>query len=509
VKEEKDVPTPIRVATLGAAALLLAWLLACGDDGRSRASVLRSGGVEVAAWLDPAAPRVGENRLWIELRGPDGEPIEDADVAARVHMHAMGAMPPMGGPAGVRRVAAGRYRADFQLAMGGTWLVEIDATLHGARRVSGQGSLRVGVEGLRLEAAGAAAAQPAAPAEGAAPSEAAHEHASHPGEVAVAPERLQQIGVRTTRAERGVLAREIRALGLVTWDETAKSDVSLKVRGWIGEIAVGAVGEPVEQGQVLFHVYGPELLAAQEEYLLALRSQQQARGTSAPDRSDALVRSARQRLRLWDVAEADIDALARRGEPLREIPIRSPRSGFVVEKSVVAGSGVEPGRRLYRIAPLSPVWIEAEVYEEEALLVRPGDPATVELPFTPGVREPARVALVNPALTRGARTARVRLELANAEQRLRPDMYVNVRIEVEREEALLVPDSAVLHAGDRSFVFLALGGGRFRPQQVQVGRQANGRAEILAGLSPGDEVVAAGTFLIASEARLRAALEQW
>jgi Cu(I)/Ag(I) efflux system membrane fusion protein len=487
--------------TLAAASLVLA--VSCGGGGRSEPAVIAAGDLEMRVSVDPAAARVGENRLWIELRDRGGEPVGGADVSARVHMHAMGAMPAMGGPAAVEEVRPGVHAADFELDMGSTWRVEVRARTSDGRELEAEGSLTVGTPGVRLAAAGANAAAHAEHGAEDAPA------ARHAAEFSLAPERIQKIGVKTVTAERAPLATAIRALGLVTWDESELADVSLKVRGWVGELEVDAVGDPVEAGQVLFTLYSPELYAAQEEYLQALASQERARTSAAPERADYLVRAARNRLRLWDVAEADLDALTRRRTPLDHVPIRAPRSGYVLEKNVVEGSGIVPGERLYRIAPLDRLWIEAEVYESEVGLVEPGQRATVELPLAPGVRQEARVAYVLPAFSREARTARVRIELENADLRLRPDMYANVRIDVEREPRLVVPQSAVLYAGDRSFVFRALGEGRFRPQQVEVGLQAGDRVEILAGLEPGERVVSSATFLIASESRLRAALDQW
>jgi len=525
-------PAQRRLAALAAGALLAA--LGCGDAGRSAPAVVEAGGLEMRVSLAPATSRVGENRLRIELRDAEGDPVEGAEVHARVHMHAMGAMPAMGGPVRVEATAPGVYAGDFELEMGSTWQVEIRTEAPDGSAVAAEGSLTVGSPGLRLSAVGGPTPSSARDGEAASgrsrADDAAADHADHageagageapsppatptagrhPGEIALPAERVQKIGVRTATAERVPLTTAIRALGLVTWDETALADVSLKVRGWVGELEVDAVGDPVRAGQVLFSLYSPELYSAQEEYLQALRSRERARGTEAPDRADYLVRAARTRLRLWDVGDAELAAIARRGAPLEHLAIRAPRTGYVVEKNVVEGSGVEPGQRLYRIAPLDRVWIEAEVYEAEVGLVEAGQRATVELPYAPGVRREARVAYIHPSLSRQARTARVRLELANPELRLRPDMYANVRIEIERGERLVVPRSAVLHAGERSFVFRALGEGRFRPQEVEVGLRSGDRVEILAGLEPGTEVVSSGTFLIASESRLRAALEQW
>jgi Cu(I)/Ag(I) efflux system membrane fusion protein len=301
----------------------------------------------------------------------------------------------------------------------------------------------------------------------------------------------------------------VRAAGRVAAEETTLADVALRVAGWVGAIEVDAVGAPVQKGQVLLRVYSPELYSAQEELLQALRSQQRARASGGGDRADYLVRAARNRLRLFGVAPADVEALEQRGEPLENVPIRSPLTGYVMEKSVSLGSAFEQGARLYRIAPLSRVWIEAEVYEQELASVAPGQRAEARLPALPGRTFEAKVAYVYPTVDLATRTARVRLELPNPELELRPGMLANVRLFVDRGERLLVPQSALLHAGVRTFVFRALGDGRFRPQQVEVGMRAGEQVEVLSGLEPGDEIVASGTFLIASESRLRAALERW
>lgn len=482
--------------------LLAAW--GCGGS-RSQPLTLQSEGIELVVAVEPTELRVGGNSLWLEVREPSGAPVTGAEVAAKVHMHAMGAMPAMGGPTAVTELGAGRYRADFELSMGGTWLVEVAVRPADGPLVRAEGSLTVGTPGLRLEAVGTGT-QESMTAEQGTRAPAAERH---PAEFRIAPGRLQRIGVRTAAAERKALVTTVRAVGRVVAEETTLVDVSLKVRGWVGSVVVDAVGNPVQKGEVLFTLYSPELYATQEEYLQALRSQARARETSAPERADYLVRAARNRLRLWDIADSDLERLARSGDPREHLPIRAPVSGYVVEKNLVEGSAFEPGQRLYRIAPLSRVWIEAEVYEYELPLVRQGQSATVTLPYLPeGVFE-ATVDYVYPTLDPSTRTARLRLELPNPDLALRPDMYANVRIRADRGERLVVPQSAVLHAGERSFVFRALGDGRFRPQPVAVGLRSGEDVEILSGLEPGDRIVSSATFLIASESRLRAALEQW
>jgi Cu(I)/Ag(I) efflux system membrane fusion protein len=315
--------------------------------------------------------------------------------------------------------------------------------------------------------------------------------------------------VRSEPARREPLVSEVRAMGRVAWDERALHDVTMRIGGFAGKVEASATGQHVERGQVLFWLYSPELYTAQQEYLQALRSQKEARGTGAPDRADALVRAAERRLALWDLDASDIKRIAERGAPEEYLPVRAPASGYVVEKQVVEGAAVTMGQRAYRIAPLDRVWIEAEVYESELERVAVGDSAEVTLAYHPGMRLPARVAYVYPALEGDRRTARVRLELANPEDALRPDMYATTFLRRDLGTRLTVPDTAVLHAGDKSFVFVDLGDGRLRPQRVEVGMQSGDRVAILSGLDEGQPVVVAGTFLVAGESRLRAALEAW
>jgi Cu(I)/Ag(I) efflux system membrane fusion protein len=483
-------------------ALLLFAALAPACQPGAEPTVVRAEGVEIRATVDPETARVGDNMLQIELRDAEGRPVEDAALDVTVQMHAMGAMPAMGGAAHVAELGDGRYQAHFALEMGGTWQVELVAKPPSGPMARAEGSLTVGTPGLRLEAVG-----------GAAPAGHVHGAAAAPtgesGEFRVAPERLQAIGVRTVQAERRTLAPSLRATGRVAWDETALHDVSLKVRGWVGELHVDAVGDRVERGEVLFTLYSPELYAAQREYRLAREAQARARGTGAPERADYLVAAARNRLRLWDVAPADLERIAAASAPLEFLPVRSPARGFVVEKDVVAGAAVEAGQRLYRIAPLDPVWIEAEVYEQDIPLVTQGMQAAIEVPALPGRRFEGTVAWVYPSVSESTRTARVRVELPNPDLALRPDMFVNLALVAAPQERLVVPLSAVLHAGERSFVFLDLGGGRLRPQPVEVGLRVGEEVEILAGVAEGQAVVASATFLVASESRLRAALERW
>jgi Cu(I)/Ag(I) efflux system membrane fusion protein len=478
-----------------AALAALVFVLGC-DGSRSEPTRVATDALRLSAALEPAEGRIGENQIWIELEDAEGRPIPGADLRVKVNMAAMGAMPAMGGAASVQEVGEGRYRADFELDMGGTWSVEVEVPRPEGETQRFQGSLSVGTPGLRLRAEGRTDADAAGreASAGAAPDR-------HPAEISVDPGRLQTIGVRTTSVKRTEVGMGIRTLGRVVYDETQLADVSPKIRGWIETLEADAVGLKVNKGEVLFTVYSPELYAAQEELLQALRS----RGTL----SDSLVRAAENRLRLWGVSRSDIDRIEKRGEPLEALPVRAPTSGYLIEKNVVEGSSIVPGQRLMRIAPLDRVWIEVDLYEEDLRLVRVGQSAEVTLSHLPGRAYVGKVTFLYPFLAGETRTARARIELDNPDLVLRPDMFANVELRSAAREALVVPESAVLYAGDRQFVFLALGGGHFRPQAVEVGVRKGDQIEIVSGLQGDEEVVSSGTFLIASESRLRAALDQW
>jgi membrane fusion protein, copper/silver efflux system len=329
------------------------------------------------------------------------------------------------------------------------------------------------------------------------------------GVVIVDAARRQSIGVKTAAVVRRPLSGTLSAVGRVTFDETRLTDVTTKVGGFIEELYVDETGQPVRRGQPLFTLYSPDLYAAQQELLTALASQRAADGTSAPDRADYLVRAARERLRLWDLSAAQIDRLAETGQAVERLPILSPASGHVVEKNVVAGSAVQPGMKLYRIAGLDRVWVEAEVYESELAAVAVGQTAAVTLPYLPGKSFHGRVAFVYPYLDGEARTGRVRIELANPDGALKPDMYANVELATRAGDRLAVPESAILHTGRRSFVFVDLGEGRLKPQRVETGVEQGEWVEILSGVEEGDTIVTSGNFLVAAESRLRSAIEQW
>lgn len=327
--------------------------------------------------------------------------------------------------------------------------------------------------------------------------------------------RRQRIGVRVGKVERRVMTKEIRTVGKLTYDETKLHDVTLKYKGWIQKLYANAVGKRVRRGEALFAVYSPELYAAQGDLISALSGPALLAGTGgagaeqadAPDR-DPLVAIARERLALLDAYGLE-KHLMKTGKPVRYITVTAPISGYVVEKSVVDGSAVAAGERVMRIAGLDTVWIEAELYESELPLVTEGQRAEVGLTYLPGKRYEGTITYVYPYLDPRTRTGQARIELANPELELKPDMYANVVIDVDLGERLAVPRSAVVYTGRRRLVFVDLGEGRLRPQPVELGARAGDWFEVLSGLRAGDHVVTSGNFLVAAESRIRSAERYW
>ncbi|MFS8637436.1 MAG: efflux RND transporter periplasmic adaptor subunit [Gemmatimonadota bacterium] len=322
-------------------------------------------------------------------------------------------------------------------------------------------------------------------------------------------ESARRIGITFAEAAHGPLFTVVRAVGVVAYDETRLAEVSPRVEGWVEELFVDFTGAPVRRGEPLLSLYSPALVAAQEELILARRlvDETAGRGGRAEENARALLEAARRRLAYWDVAPDQIEAIERLGEPLRAPVIRAPASGVVVEKNVVQGSRVMPGTTLYRIADLSRVWVEGEVFEKDLALVSVGRKVQVTFAAYPGESFEGTISYVQPTLSTESRTGRIRVELANPDLRLKPGMYGRITFEAPIHLAgLHVPRSAVLTTGTRSIVFVREPDGRLSPREITVGQAAGDHVEVLAGLEEGEVVVASANFLVAAEANLGTAL---
>jgi len=324
------------------------------------------------------------------------------------------------------------------------------------------------------------------------------------------PEKQQLIGLRTEEAARVPLTKVIRTVGQVTADETRISRVYTKVGGWVEKLYVNFTGQQVRKGQPLLSIYSPELVATQEEYLLALRARDRLQESPFPEIAgggDSLLAATRRRLELWDVPESEIRRIEQAGRAIKTITLYVPASGYVMEKRVLEGQKVEPSTELMVVADLSVVWVQAEFYEQEVALVRVGDGAKLTVNSYPGDEWRGEIDYIYPSVDPQTRTLRARLRFRNHDTMLKPGMYANVMIEKPLGERLTVPEGAVLDSGTRQIVFLDRGEGHFEPREVTVGQRVDGQREIVSGLEPGDRIVSSGNFLIDSESRLKSALQ--
>jgi RND family efflux transporter MFP subunit len=332
------------------------------------------------------------------------------------------------------------------------------------------------------------------------------------GEVTLDTRRQQLIGVRTVRVQRSAMAPEIRAAGTLTYDETRQAEINTRVDGWIRDLYADYTGRPIRRGEPLFTLYSPDLVATQNEYLLALRGQAQesrAEAGNLREYSDRLVDAARERLLRLDMTAADIDELQRTGRAAETITFRSPVSGVILEKPAVRGMRVMAGQMLYRIADLSTLWVEAEVYETDLPRVRTGTRASVTLQGYPDRPFAGRITYIYPSVTEQTRTVRVRMVLPNPEGILKPNMLATVTLQTPQSNALVLPADALVDTGRQQLVFIAQGDGRFTPKDVRIGRRSSGEVEVLSGLKEGDEVAASATFFLDSESQLRGALQNY
>jgi Cu(I)/Ag(I) efflux system membrane fusion protein len=319
-----------------------------------------------------------------------------------------------------------------------------------------------------------------------------------PGAVRITPGRLQTLGVRTEPAEmRPAAARSVRAMGILQFDERRLTTVTTKVPGWIEHLAVTATGDPVKRGQVLAEIYSPDLVASEEEYLIAARM------------GGAVSVASLQRLHALDIPDAEIARLRRTGHSNRCIDVVAQADGVVIDKPVQEGMRVDAGEALYKTADLSDVWLIAQVQEQDLGTIQPGQLAGATFVAFPGRTFQGKVDFIYPSLSAETRTARVRIVLPNPDGALRAAMYANVQIDaaVGGEPVLSVPNSAVLDSGARQAVLVARGEGSFEPRSVKLGVRGDDWAQVLDGIKPGDRVVVGANFLIDAESNLRAALQ--
>jgi RND family efflux transporter MFP subunit len=325
-------------------------------------------------------------------------------------------------------------------------------------------------------------------------------------EVSVDPVTQQNMGIRTALVKKEPLAFTIRTYGHITPDETRTTQISTKTNGWIEKLYIDFTGKFVVKGEPLYEIYSPELLAAQEEYLVAYQNMQRLTGRD----NQGLLASARRRLENFDIATGEIDLIEKSGRVKKTLRVRSPFSGFVIQRKAEEGGYVKVGTMLFRIADLSRIWVEAHIYEYEFSWVAEGQEAEMTLPYQPGKVFSGRVAYVYPYLQPKTRDVVIRLEFENPDLALKPDMYVDVRIKSSSgREGLVIPSEAVIRSGERNVVFVTRKENKFTPRDVTLGLQVDGgNVQILTGLAAGETVVTSGQFLLDSESKLKEAVQK-
>ena len=330
------------------------------------------------------------------------------------------------------------------------------------------------------------------------------------GSIFVAPEKQQLIGMRSVAAEFGTLTKDIRIVGKVSYDETKITHIHSKVSGYIEEVFADSVGKAVRAGDPLFTIYSPDLVATEQDFLLALRSRSLLRDSSLPSAaqgSENLITAARERLRLWDVTDKEIQSLEAEGKVKRAIAVNSPISGVVLDRAAYHhGTFIDPSKDLFTIVDLSRVWLLGELYEGDIPFIRTGQAAEIELPYSGGGRKlRGRVDFIYPFLDPKSRTVQLRMEFPNPGMLLKPEMFTNITMAVSIGREVLVPQDAVMNTGTEQYVFIDKGNGYVQPRHVKVSADAGDKVGIQEGLKPGERVVTGANFVVDSESRLKGA----
>jgi RND family efflux transporter MFP subunit len=326
--------------------------------------------------------------------------------------------------------------------------------------------------------------------------------------VQISPQRLQSIGVATGRVERKMVSDEIRTTGSVAVDETRLAYVQVRFSGYIQKVFADATYQYVRKGQPLFTIYSPDLVATEREYLVAKQNQQQvAQSTVQGVASSAasLLDAAAERLKQWGVPQKEIARLESTGQVQQELEVDSPVSGYITERNALPSVAVQPGMRLYTIADLSTVWVQAQVFQNDLARIRVGAPAMLSVNTYQGRTFTGRVDFVYPQVDMDTRTAKVRVVFSNPGLQLKPGMFVNVILKAPMGSQLVVPATGVLQSGTREIAFVQRGDGYIEPREVQLGSRVGDDFIVLKGLKAGEQIVTSANFLIDSESQLQAA----
>lgn len=345
------------------------------------------------------------------------------------------------------------------------------------------------------------------------------EQAEETPSVEIPTEKQQLMGVKTAEVSVRTLRKVIRTVGLIEYDERKISTVNTKFEGWVEKLYVDYNGKYVKKGEPLADIYSPELVATQQEFINLLKwAKKRGAPPSLPPSNegvnasvsemlardaDVMIEAAKQRLRLWDISEAQINKIGENGKPIRTLTLYSPVNGYVVQKMAIQGMKVMPGEKLFDIADLSSLWVLADIYENELAMVKAGEIAKITLSYFPEKEFSSRVDYVYPSISGTTRSAKVRFEVPNYGGKLKPQMYTNIEVKIDLGKRLSIPDEAVIDTGTRQIVYVDKGDGNFEPREVSLGVRGEGMREVVMGLKAGEKVASAATFLIDSEAQLK------
>lgn len=336
-------------------------------------------------------------------------------------------------------------------------------------------------------------------------------------QVEISADQQKRIGVKTVKVQMLPMKKIIRTVGRVEANESRQATVNAKIEGWIEKLYVDTTGSYVKKGQKLAEIYSPELVATQQEFLTALKWTKETavnpadgNKAAASDLSKMMARDAKatldaahQRLRWWDISDAQIRQIEETGKPVRTLTLYAPVSGYITQKMVVAGMRIMPGEKMFDITDLSDLWVIADIYEYELPLIKVGNQAIITLAYLPGVEMLSQIDYIYPNLSAETRTIKIRLKLANRNSQLKPQMFGNVEIKINLGRKLVIPESAVMDTGRAMVVYVDLGAGAFEPREIKTGIRTDGYVEVLRGLKSDERVVSAANFLVDSEAQLK------
>jgi Cu(I)/Ag(I) efflux system membrane fusion protein len=327
--------------------------------------------------------------------------------------------------------------------------------------------------------------------------------------VSITAEARQRMGITLGMVEKRNLTRDVRTSAKIVADETRLYHVNVKVEGWVDKLFVATTGQAVKKGDPLLTLYSPDLVAAEQEYLIAFQTKQRvaAGNPDAVQGGETLLDASRRRLELWDISAEQIERLEKTGKVEKFLTLYAPFSGWVLERNVIAGHKIMSGQDLLVLADLTTVWGDSDIYESDLPYVKVGMTAEIALPYWPDKTFTGELFFVSPTLDPETRTLKARITIPNADLLLKPEMYANARLSYQLGEKLAVPKAAVMRTGERSYAFRDGGGGKLIPVEIKLGIRSDGYYEVLSGLQEGDKVVTSANFLVDSESSMKAAIE--